>query len=539
MSHSAKISPSLKTYIRSGWEFLRRSPLDPAPDPKTLSGAVSFLYIPAHEDKAKIEQRVRQRREKLRQIRPNAAFLIDVEVRYLPVNPQNIPDSEHGLLYLPNDYIVPGGRFNEMYGWDSYWIIRGLVDDGQTGLAKGMIENLFYQIEHYGGKILNANRTYYLSRSNPPLLGLSIEAVAAPMDPDERRAFLQRATPLLETESLFWRAWRFVPETGLFRYGHPDMGKLGPCPEVRMGEIDVRTGQNHYDKVLHYLKQLETTASYRRFYDREADALTIEALAGDRGVRESGFDPSMSMGFFGLETLDMNPVCLNALLCVQFGKLASFYHEIGNEKKSRQWKKEHHALARRIRAVLWNEEKGLFFSYNHRTKAQSDFAFLTTFYPLFAGIATRKQAQKLRRNLGLFEATHGLMATPERTGCQWDGPHMWAPLVYFAVQGLVNYGFEEDACRIARKFLDTVQKVYDEEGGIYEKYDAETGSNKALVSVGYKENVIGFGWTNATAQWIDNLLKSLEAGSVTEIRALPWAQKTVRHSTTVPSEIFS
>src|SRR5262249_22679781 len=156
--------------------------------------------------------------------------------------------------YLPNDYIVPGGRFNEMYGWDSYWIILGLLHDGENDCALGMTENLFYQIENYGSKILNANRTYYLSRSQPPLLGPTVLRIMERLPDAADRAFLGRAASALATNyRSFWRRHRYTEKTGLFHYGTHEQGPLGPCPEVVVGERDPDTLLSHYDKVVHHL----------------------------------------------------------------------------------------------------------------------------------------------------------------------------------------------------------------------------------------------------------------------------------------------
>src|SRR5271170_4555403 len=177
-------STSILDYIHASWDTLSRSMTDchSLVDPK-LNGAPSVLYLPADVT-----------------IPANVAALktqCNVDVEHLPkvvtsfgeLKLSDIP--KPGLLYLPNKYVVPGGRFNEMYGWDSYFIILGLLRDGRLGLAHGMVENFFYEIENYGG-ILNANRTYYFTRSQPPFLSSMIREVyeAETAKPSKR----QRAT---------------------------------------------------------------------------------------------------------------------------------------------------------------------------------------------------------------------------------------------------------------------------------------------------------------------------------------------------------
>jgi len=493
-----RMSPALAKYIRSGWDFLYRNPLDPAPDPKVNEGSVSFLYIPKSEDIDKIKKSIEQR---ARNGNVGAASA-PIKVRYVP-DKGLIPNNEHGLLYLPHGYVVPGGRFNEMYGWDSYWIIKGLLDAGKKTLALGMVRNFFYEIEHYGN-LLNANRTYYLSRSQPPFLGLMVEEVALALDDDERLPFLKEALPYLKKDGAFWEAHRYTKETGLFHYGHPDMGTLGLCPEVTMGEVDPKTGMNHYDKVIARLKELPEGHELRsRFFDPVRNSLTPEAIASDRGVRESGFDPSNAMGFFGLGTMDYNPVCLNALMVMYYQRLSTFLATLGDDNESARASHKAATLAALIRSKMWNEKEGLFFNYNLRTDRLSDFPFLTTMYPLFAGIATPEQAAKVRDKINeRFVTDFGIMTSPEETGCQWDGPNMWPPLVDITVAGLLNYksvdrSFENTALDIATKYLKTVQNVFNVVGANFEKYNARSGKNDTISTVGYKENVIGFGWTNA------------------------------------------
>src|ERR1700675_2110116 len=158
----------IRAYISTGWDSLTRSLTDCATVVDTKLSSASVLYLPADfAVPASVEQLQKQ---------------CNVQVQHLPAVIHHIGEMDPGkidpagLLYMENRYVVPGGRFNEMYGWDSYFIIRGLVRDGRIDLAKGMVDNFFFEIEHYGG-VLNANRTYYLTRSQPPFLTSMILAV--------------------------------------------------------------------------------------------------------------------------------------------------------------------------------------------------------------------------------------------------------------------------------------------------------------------------------------------------------------------------
>jgi alpha,alpha-trehalase len=222
----------IETYIKGSWEKLLRNSLDVALDPKVSATMRSFLYISADEDPAAIHQAILERHKVTEN--PGA-----IEVKILPED--FLVTENHGILYLPHDYIVPGGRFNEMYAWDSYWIVRGLLQDGYSEIAKGILENFIYQIRHYGGHILNANRTYYLSRSQPPMHAAMARAVLPFVKRDERVDFLKRATDAISYEyDHFWKTTRYDAERGLFRYGNSEQGSLGLCPEVVIGERDVK-----------------------------------------------------------------------------------------------------------------------------------------------------------------------------------------------------------------------------------------------------------------------------------------------------------
>ena len=219
-----------------------------------------------------------------------------IEIRRLPDDPREI--QQQGLLYLPYPYVVPGGRFNEMYGWDSYFIQVGLLGDGEVELAKNMIDNFLYQVDHYG-KILNANRTYYLTRSQPPFLTQMILGVyKKTLD----RRWLEGTVPAIEKYYSFWVAEpHATKQTGLSRYY--DFGD-GPAPEVIADERDER-GRTHYDRVKEYYRTHEVKDyDVSKFYDKQKDQLTDLFYKGDRSMRESGFDPSNRFGPFSADIID-------------------------------------------------------------------------------------------------------------------------------------------------------------------------------------------------------------------------------------------
>src|SRR5712691_3415939 len=235
----------IRSYIAAGWDTLTRSQTDcnTIVDPKLASASV--LYVPAD---LQIPETVQQMQKRC-----------NVQVKHLPevihqlgeVDTSNFEPA--GLLYLENKYVVPGGRFNEMYGWDSYFIIRGLVEDKRIDLARGMVENFFFEIEHYGA-VLNANRTYFLTRSQPPFLTSMILAVyeAQKAAGKEDIAWLGRAYNFASKDHDMWvREPHLAGDTGLSRYF--DFGE-GPVPEGLQDESGYYRGVAAY-----FLKHPEVT----------------------------------------------------------------------------------------------------------------------------------------------------------------------------------------------------------------------------------------------------------------------------------------
>ena len=512
---SAQTEPGLGTilqYITSDWDVLTRSMTrcDSVVDPKLPEAAL--LYLPAdfpEPDSAKqMEKACKVRVEHLPMVirHPGQA---DVE----SISPQ-------GLLFLPNSYVVPGGRFNEMYGWDSYFILLGLLHDRRIDLARGMVENFFFEIEHYG-TILNANRTYYLTRSQPPFLTSMIMEVynAQKAAGHDDKAWLGRA---YEFAARDYEMWTHEPHlagsTGLSRYY--DFGS-GPAAEGAQDEAGLHRKVAGYFVIHPELArayvvaknaQPAQTATGPEFNVQVCDAaqtrahpgcddagavrLTAEYYKGDRSMRESGFDISFRFEPYGTATHHFAPVCLNSLLYKTEKDLEEMSRLLDRNAQAEQWKQRAEQRKKLIDKYLWDDRRGLFFDYDIRTEARSTYEYLATFYPLWAGLANPQQAQAVARNVKVFEQPGGLATSPNETGVQWDYPYGWAPLQLLAVEGLRHYGFTDDANRISYEFLSTVAENFKREGTIREKYDVVTRSSDVQVSAGYQANVVGFGWTN-------------------------------------------
>jgi len=496
--------PSILDYIHRGWTSLTRSNQNlasAAVDPKFAPGADGrWRVYTAAEQQSRVEQELRAT------LKP--AELAKVRITALPQDPRQI--REQGLLYLPKPYVVPGGRFNEMYGWDSYFIQLGLLQSGELALAKDMADDFLYEVREYG-KVLNANRTYYLTRSQPPFLAAMVLAVYRKT---RDRAWLEASVPGIEAYYRYWVSGsHLTPQTGLNRYF--DSGE-GPAPEVVSGERDPQ-GRTHYDLVREYFRT-HAVRDYdaSQYYDRNRDQLTQLFYKGDRSMRESGFDPSNRFGPFGADIIHYNPVDLNSLLHIMETQLAEILDILGRGADAQVWRNRAQARAAAINRLMWDRRDGLYYDYDFTKQRVRHYAFLTTFYPLWAGIANAEQAARVARNLPLFERAGGLQASTQRTGDQWDAPFGWAPLEMIAVEGLRRYGYEREANRISREFLSLVLQEFRKSGTIVEKYDvaARTSDLHGQIHFGYQSNEVGFGWTNAVFLRLLNELPAAERTAI-------------------------
>ena len=503
----------IRQYIASAWDTLTRSMTDCASvvDPKMKVSPV--LYVPAGFSTPPAIEKL------------HAVCNVDVEHLPKPIRQLGEIDTSaihpHGLLYLPNKYVVPGGRFNEMYGWDSYFIILGLIRDGRVDLARGMVENFFFEIEHYGA-LLNANRTYYLTRSQPPFLSSMVLAVyeAEKEKGQTDNAWLAHAYPYLEKDYSMWiRDPHLAGDTGLARYY--DFGD-GPPAEGLQDEGGfyrkvVSYFTVHPDQADHYLVMQQAgqspagpgspfaitvcdgsnSAEQRECEPQRTVRLSAGYYKGDRSMRESGFDISFRFGAYGSATHHYAPVCLNSLLYKTETDMDRISVLLGKLSEGKLWRVRATTRKSRMQQYLWDAEHGFFFDYDFMNKKKSGYRYLTTYYPLWAGLATPEQAAAVVKNLPVFEHPGGLAMSPEKSGAQWDYPYGWAPVQLLAIEGLRRYGYNADADRASSEFLSTVLENFRRDGTIREKYNVVTRSSESQVEVGYQANVVGFGWTNA------------------------------------------
>ena len=419
------------------------------------------LYISRSEDAQLVE-------EGLRRDMPAAGFRT-ISIKQLPEDMDSLP--QQGLLYLPKPYVVPGGRFNEMYGWDSYFIQLGLLKDNELELAKDMANNFLYQVKYYG-KVLNANRTYYLNRSQPPFLPQMVLGVYAKT---HDRKWLEDALPLIEKYYKLWATEpHLTPESGLLA-----IGISARVLHLRSFRRKRTRKAGHALYLVRDYYRTHDVPDYRldQYYDKNTDQLTMLFYKGDRSMRESGFDPSNRFGPFNIDIIHYNPVCLNSLLYLMETQTAEILDELGRKPEAASWRAKANFRASAINRLMWDEQDGLYYDYDFADKRVRRYPFLTTFYPLWAGIASKEQAARIVKNLPLFEKVGGLETSTLVSGNQWDSPFGWAPLEMIAVEGLRRYGYHADAERISMEFLSLVNREYQRMGYIVEKYDVVNGGS--------------------------------------------------------------
>jgi alpha,alpha-trehalase len=501
-------------------------------DEKIATTGYRYIYVP-HSDTAALAYFSKASKE-----------LPDLKVRVerLPakITPKYVRslDGKHGLLVLAMNrtpkgefaaipFVVPGGRFNEMYGWDSYFIALGLLADGRVELARAMVDNLVYQINHYG-KILNANRTYYLTRSQPPFLTSMALAVYENLPKNkESKAWLKKVfTAAIKEYHGVWLDQAHLTETGLSRYHGSG---LGPPPEVEPGHFDVIY-------MPFALKGDLTVQEFEKKY--KAGQIKVPELdkffVHDRALRESGHDTTYRWDVGGDRCADFVTVDLNSLLYkVELDIGRTIEKEFGGKlqlpdgaiETSSSWRNRAQKRKERIQKYLWDEKHGFFFDYDLVRKRRHAYVNATCFYPLWAyhpeapdtRLATPEQAEKIVTNaLPLLEMPGGLAASAaysrgpiskSRTARQWDYPNGWAPHQMLAWQGLLNYGFNDKAHRLIYRWLYSITRnALDYNGTVTEKLDVVKRSHEVFAeygNVGTKFAYItkeGFGWMNASYQ---------------------------------------
>jgi alpha,alpha-trehalase len=387
------------------------------------------------------------------------------------------PDSS--LLTLPYPYVVPGGRFREMYYWDSYFTMLGLMQSGRPELAEDMVRDFAYLIDTFG-HVPNGARTYYLSRSQPPFFFEMVGLLSA----DDPPAAFGRYLPQLRREYAFWMR----------------------------GASDLHRGSARFHVVM-----LDDGSILNRFWDDE-DTPRDESYAEDtelakgstreprqlyrdiRAAAESGWD--FSSRWFAdartrasLDTTEIIPIDLNSLLFGLEQAISAGCLRTGDSSCRREFE---HRAARRRKAIdryLWDARSGAYLDYRWTRRERVAGISAATLYPLFVAMSSPLQAQSVARATrnSLLKAG-GIVTTPLDTGQQWDSPNGWAPLQWIAIDGLRRHDQPTLAATIACRWMAGVNHLYRETGKLVEKYDVvDTGRRGGG---GEYPTQDGFGWTN-------------------------------------------
>jgi alpha,alpha-trehalase len=391
------------------------------------------------------------------------------------------PAPYSSLLALHHPYVVPGGRFREMYYWDSYFTMLGLRLDGHQQSVSDMAQNFADLIARYG-HAPNGTRSYYLSRSQPPFFYLMVGLTS-----DDRASAFAAYLPALKREHAFWM------------HGE-DEAKPGEAVEHVVRLADGSLLNRYWDALA-----IPRDESYREDVEtaRGSGRAPAEMYRELRSAAESGWDFSSrwfadGASLASIETTSIVPIDLNSLL---YGLEEAIKEGCARLADSACVAEFTSRAARRHAAIdtaLWDAESGRYLDYNWRAGTPSERESAAMLYPLFVGLASEEQAHGVAQaaRASLLQPG-GLVATPRTTGQQWDAPNGWAPLQWVAVEGLSSNGEEPLARDIATRWLATVSRVYGETGKLLEKYDVETARPGGGGEYPLQD---GFGWTNGVTR---------------------------------------
>jgi alpha,alpha-trehalase len=392
--------------------------------------------------------------------------------------------SRESLLPLPQDYIVPGGRFREIYYWDTYFTAEGLAASNRFDLIEHMLDNFSHLVDTYG-HIPNGNRSYYLTRSQPPVFGCFVKLYVDKFGAQQAKAYIES----LAREYDFWMAG-----AQLLTRANPEHRRVVRMPD---GEILNRYWDEH---------NTPREESYREDTELRVNASPGEAASLYRNLRaaaESGWDFSSRWcvdpkKLHSIETTRLVPVDLNGWLYLTELYLSEFHEALDLPAIADLYRD---AAATRKEALLkytWNKELGFFFDYHLDLKTTTNRWALSGVMPLFASIATPAQAKFVAKHLENEFLKHGgFVTTLVNSSEQWDAPNGWAPLQWLAVKGLLNYDHKALAKEGIDRWLHTNEALFHETGRMMEKYNVE--AVHVLARGGEYPSQDGFGWTNGIA----------------------------------------
>ena len=391
------------------------------------------------------------------------------------------PDIKTGsLIPLPFPYVVPGGRFGEIYYWDSYFTMLGLKVSGKIEMIENMLNNFSHLINEFG-YIPNGNRNYFIGRSQPPFYSLMVRLLAQ----TKGENILIKYLPQMEKEYHFWMAGKEELNNENSACSH--------VVKMQNGEIMNRYwDDNDTPRPESYREDIELS-----HLSKQKPGLLFSNL---RAGAESGWDYSCRWfadikDFSTIHTTDIIPVDLNCLLFHLEETIAYTYSLQHNIIKSNQYKLLSDERKIAVNNYCWNGDEGFYFDYDFKNKQQKNIYTLAGIAPLFFKTASQKQADAVKKIIEeKFLQEGGLISTPHTTGQQWDAPNGWAPLQYMTIIGLENYGYKSLAADIAQRWIKLNTAVFKRTGKLMEKYNVMDTNLEA--GGGEYESQDGFGWTN-------------------------------------------
>ncbi len=401
---------------------------------------------------------------------------------------------------LPYSYVVPGGRFGEIYYWDSYFTMLGLQSAGLVDQIQNMVDNFAHLIDEYGF-IPNGSRTYFLGRSQPPFFALMLAILAE----EEGSEVYGKYLPQLEREYAFWMegADQLTSQSSAYKR----------VVLLEDGQVLSRYWDNRdYPRTEMYADDVETA--------ERSERPVAEMYKHLRAGAESGWDFSSRWLADGqnletIHTTDIIPVDLNALLYHLERSIAFAYGEQDNTEKQQFYVGKADNRKAGIQKYCWNEDMGFYTDYDFVAGQSTGRYTLAGVFPMSFKLATQEQADKCAQTIQeKFLKPGGVVTTLRNTGQQWDAPNGWAPLQWMTIWALNNYGKDELANTIKDRWVDLNEKVYQQTGKMVEKYNVE---NLGLEGGGGEYPVQdGFGWTNGV------LAKLLSTESENLVQKLPY-----------------
>ena len=404
------------------------------------------------------------------------------------------PDTGNGsLISLPNPYIVPGGRFGEIYYWDSYFTMLGLAASGKYDMLENMVKNFSFLIDKLG-YIPNGNRSYFIGRSQPPFYSLMIKLLSG----IKGTGVLADYLPQLEREYVFWmKRKEGIDEKNVVAF-HTMKMKDGGVMNRYWDENDTPRPESYREDVeLSHESKQDPKILFRHL----------------RAGAESGWDYSCRWfqekdSFASIHTTEIVPVDLNCLLFHLESVIAEAYEVAQNNKASDEYRLLAEKRKQTIQKYFWNEEQGFYFDYDTAADSQTKIFSLAGITPLFFNIASADQGKRVAAIVKeKFLQPGGVVTTLETTGQQWDAPNGWAPLQWMTIVGLENYGHNALAAEITERWIRLNTDVFKRTGKLMEKYNVVDTHLEA--GGGEYPGQDGFGWTNGV---LLALIKKYRAG---------------------------